>query len=336
MTSHTISLSGSEDTQAPQIATFWRRTGANVVDVCFLGAIGACLGFLWFDQLAALGRMGRVVGGAIALVYFGVLNSRIGKGQTFGKRLLNIRVTDSHGALVSPPRSVLRATILLLPFALNGTATPPGPYEQFMSVALSMVIVGVGAANAYLYCSNRRTGQALHDLAVGTFVRNADDESEIHTKMWRPHLAIVGVLTAIILGVVLLPYPATPPDLLSQLAEARGLAQSVVPDAHVSIWRQNSKAMSPGRGQGSASWLEISVEVPVKPEKFETLADNLALAMFRSSPNVGNVGQVVIVVSYGYDIMISHVRTTKVFAHTPQEWLQRLKLDESNKVVPSA
>lgn len=327
-------MSDGQETHTPQIATFWRRTGANVVDVCLLGVIGACLGLLWFDQLAALGRMGRVVGLTIALMYFGILNSRIGQGQTLGKRLLKIRVTDDTGAPIGLHRSVFRATILLVPFALNGTALPPGPYEQFIGIALSILIFGLGAANAYLYCCNRRTGQALHDLAVGTFVRTAENDSDIHAEMWKPHLAIAAVLSAIVLGVVLLPYRSVSPDLLPPLAEARRLAQLVVPDAHISVWRQYSKAVSTGRGQTSASWFQVDVEVPVEPEDFEALADRIALAMFEASSGVDDVGQVVIVVSYGYDIMISHVRTTKVFAHTPQDWIKRLKLNESNGAVP--
>lgn len=325
-----------EEARTTPIATFWRRTGAAVADVLLLGAIGACLGLLWFDQLAALGRTGRVIGGAIALVYFCILNSQIGQGQTLGKRLAKIRVTDDKGAPISLPRSFVRASIFLVPFALNGTSTPPGPYEQLVGIVLSILIFGVGVAQAYLYCCNRRTGQALHDIVVGTFVREAASASEIQQKMWKPHLAIAGGLSTLVLGVLLLPYTSDPPDFVSQLAEARRLAQSVVPDAHVSISRQTSMMTTPGSGQTPASRVQLSVEVHVKPENFEGLADNIAMAMFRSSSGVGDVGQVVIVISYGYDIIISHARTTKVFAHTPQEWLKRLKLDELHNVVPPA
>ncbi|MBS0160282.1 MAG: RDD family protein [Nitrospira sp.] len=334
MTSDVPDLCRDDEVSATQIAPFWRRIGAAVVDALILGAIGACFGFLWFDQLAALGRTGRFIGGTIALVYFGALNSHIGQGQTLGKRLLKIRVTDAKGEPISLPRSFVRGSILLVPFALNGTLTPPGPYEQLVGVVLSILIFGVGVAQVYLYCCNRRTGQALHDILVGTFVRDAGSTSEIDLKMWKPHLAIAGVLSALVLGVVLLPYTSDPPDFMPQLAEARRLAQSVVPDAHLSIWRKTSKMTTAGSGQTPASWVQLSVEMRVKPENFESIADNIAMAMFRSSSGVGDVGQVVIVISYGYDIIISHARTTKAFAHTPQEWLKRLKIDEPVGATP--
>lgn len=152
MTSNPTNPCDNKEVQAPQIATFWQRIGAAVVDAFLLGAIGACLGFLWFDQLAALGRMGRFIGGAIALVYFGTLNSKIGQGQTLGKRLVKIRVTDAKGALVSLPRSAFRATILLLPAILNGIPLPAGEYEQLVGIALSIWILGVSVATVYLWC----------------------------------------------------------------------------------------------------------------------------------------------------------------------------------------
>ena len=67
------------------------------------------------------------------------------------------------------------------------------------------------------------------------------------------------------------------------------------------------------------------MSVWVKPEDFEMVADQIAMAMFKSLSGVRDVGQVSIVISYGYDIMISHVRTTKTFAHSHREWLKRLK-----------
>ena len=69
-------------------------------------------------------------------------------------------------------------------------------------------------------------------------------------------------------------------------------------------------------------------------ENFEIVADQIAMAMFKSLSGVRDVGQVSIVISYGYDIMISHVRTTKAFVHSPGEWLKRLRIDEPTSAAP--
>ncbi|MCS6291000.1 MAG: RDD family protein [Nitrospira sp.] len=268
MTSNPENPCDDEDKLTPRIATFWRRIGAAVVDAFLLGAIGACLGFLWFDQLAALGRTGRFIGGAIALVYFGTLNSQIGQGQTLGKRLLKIRVTDAVGALISLPRSAFRATILLLPVALNGMPVPAGEHEQLWGIALSILIFGVSVAGVYLYFCNRRTRQSIHDLAVGTFVRNAESTSEIHEEIWKPHLAIAGGLCLAALGVVLMPYTSEQPEFMQQLVEVRRVVQSAVPDAAVSVQGGTTKASASTIGQTATSKIGIVVSLWGKPKKW--------------------------------------------------------------------
>lgn len=334
MTSNPENPCDDEDKLAPRIATFWRRIGAAVVDASLLGAIGACLGFLWFDQLAALGRTGRFIGGAIALVYFGTLNSRIGQGQTLGKRLLKIRVTDAKAALVSLPRSAFRATILLLPGALNGMPVPAGEHEQLWGIVLSILIFGVSVAGVYLYSCNRRTRQSIHDLAGGTFVRNAESTSEIHEEIWKPHFAIAGGLCFAVLGVVLMPYTSEQPEFVQQLAEVRRVVESAVPDADVSVQGGTTRANASTIGQTATSRIVIGVSVWVKPEDSEMVADQIAMAMFKSLSGVRDVGQVSIVISYGYDIMISHARTTKAFVHSLGEWLKRLRIDEPTSAAP--
>ncbi|MCS6291001.1 MAG: hypothetical protein H8K10_18750 [Nitrospira sp.] len=64
------------------------------------------------------------------------------------------------------------------------------------------------------------------------------------------------------------------------------------------------------------------------------MADQVAMAMFESPFGVRDVEQVSIVISYGYDIMISHVRTTKAFVHSPGEWLKRLGIDDPTRAAP--
>src|SRR3954454_20052657 len=88
-----------------QIAGFWRRVGAAFIDSIIIGVFGLVLGFLFSEQFMQMGGWGRLVGAAIALLYFVPLNSRPGGGHTIGKRALQIRVTDAAGKTISPGRS---------------------------------------------------------------------------------------------------------------------------------------------------------------------------------------------------------------------------------------
>ena len=83
------------------------------------------LGWAAFDAFAALGSWGRLVGFAVAWPYFGVMNSRLGGGQTLGKRLLGLRTVSLDGALLSPARGFLRSAVVSLPWFLNGAVADP-------------------------------------------------------------------------------------------------------------------------------------------------------------------------------------------------------------------
>ena len=133
------------------IAGFWRRIGAVTIDALLLGLFGAVLGLLWFDQLAALGQNGRFLGGAIAFAYLAIFNSRIGSGQTLGKRLLKIRVTDLQGSAVSFERAALRSLILLVPGILNGMSFSEASGGFIVQAVQVLCVFGLGGALAYLY-----------------------------------------------------------------------------------------------------------------------------------------------------------------------------------------
>src|SRR6266567_4130817 len=70
------------------IASFWRLLGAFFLDSIILGIAAFVLAIPFFSTLSRLGPYGRLVGIFLALPYYGILNSRIGDGQTLGKRIL--------------------------------------------------------------------------------------------------------------------------------------------------------------------------------------------------------------------------------------------------------
>jgi uncharacterized RDD family membrane protein YckC len=77
-----------EEAAAPPrvIAGFWRRLLAFLVDAAVLGLIGYLLGTLFYSPFAALGEWGRLVGFLVALLYFTLFNSEVGRGHTLGQR----------------------------------------------------------------------------------------------------------------------------------------------------------------------------------------------------------------------------------------------------------
>lgn len=184
----------------PEIAGFWIRVFSFLIDALVLGVAGMALGELMFDWLARLGGYERLIGFALVMGYAGVLNSRIGGGQTLGKFLLGARVVSTDGSLLSLPRSLARQAILAFPFFLN--YLPVAPDSALVNSLLSLVVLGGFAATFYLLAFNRGTRQSLHDLAVSSYVTRVrhHGSAPLISRVWRPHLVIAGVLGLLCLG----------------------------------------------------------------------------------------------------------------------------------------
>ncbi|PDH37784.1 MAG: hypothetical protein CNE99_07760 [OM182 bacterium MED-G24] len=111
----------SKQSPSRWVAGFWRRPFAFLTDYLILGSIGMLL----YDWLVSLGPLARAVGLAMVLAYFGVMNSKIGRGQTVGNRLLKIKVVSEDNESIGIRISLLWAGVLLFPLTLNGIALPP-------------------------------------------------------------------------------------------------------------------------------------------------------------------------------------------------------------------
>jgi uncharacterized RDD family membrane protein YckC len=156
--------------ELPPISGFWYRLGAFVIDTLLLGLIGQIIGWTFSSVLFRVGPYGRFIGWIILLVYFGLLNSIVGKGQTVGKRLLKIAVRDSEGNPIGLGRSFLRAFVLTLPNMLNGWQLPIFQSISALTWIQAIIVFGVGGALVYTMIFNRGTRQGFHDLVCRTYV----------------------------------------------------------------------------------------------------------------------------------------------------------------------
>src|SRR5881394_1297285 len=151
-------------------AGFWRRVGASLIDTIILGIVGWILGFFFADAFMRMAGWERAIGFAVASLYFVPLNSRLGRGQTVGKRALGIRVVSKAGATLGFPRSLARSVVLMLPYFLNGAPIPMEVLKLGGGVVFSEAVFGLGLSIVYLIAVNARTRQSLHDLVVGSYV----------------------------------------------------------------------------------------------------------------------------------------------------------------------
>lgn len=306
-----------EEVPARRIAGFWRRLGAFVIDVIVLGIVGMILGALLFDTFARMGVYARLIGFAIALAYFGVLNSRIGNGQTLGKRWLGVRVVDAQDQLLSLPRALLRYTVLSIPFFANGLPVDPGmAMGSVLGYLLALIVFGGMFVTVYLYVFNRRTRQSLHDLVVGSYVERFDSPARPvpFPTMWRGHLAVAGLLAVAALGV---PIAANHLAQTESFADLMPLYRTLSSQPHV-MTAQVARGWASMNGRTSRS-LQSSLQLDAPLIGDAAMARRIAQRMAEADSQIAQENAVVVRLVFGYDMGIASGWKAHVYSYKPEE-----------------
>jgi uncharacterized RDD family membrane protein YckC len=303
------------------LAGFWRRWAAFLVDGVVLGAAGWLLGWLLFDQLAALGGWGRLVGFAVMLAYFGVMDSRLCHGQSLGKRWLGIEVVGQDGDFLSPARATLRAGVVGVPWFLNGAMLPGGLLLSWFGVVLSLLVFGVGLGLGYLIVFNRRTRQSLHDLAVGSHVERVDCpwHAPWTLSMWRGHYL---ALAALALLAALAPLASSRLLARQPLAEMVAAQQAMehAPAVAFAGVSYGTQYLSTPSGHTSQSYIGVRAVMTRQPDDFTRVAAELARRVLAVAPSAATRDRLAIRVVYGFDIGIASGWKEHDATHSPAEW----------------
>ncbi|MEK6300341.1 MAG: RDD family protein [Acidobacteriota bacterium] len=311
------------ESRAPiAIAGFWRRILALLIDSMILGVVGIVFGFMFFDTLAALGVWGRLFGFSIALLYFGFLNSRIGNGQTVGKRILKIQVVGRDGQLISVSRSCLRYSVLGPAYFLNGAMIPPSILMTPIEAVVSLLIFGFGGATIYLYLFNRKTRQSLHDLVARTYVVRSRLSSELNlSPMATRHLYITGVI--LLLSIIL---PLVTTRLVTSTAPFADLLK--VQNSLLDSGKLQMASVFVGQGagpNGNVNYFRADAVWKGEPGSMAEAQREIASIVLRDYPDAVNKDLIVIAIAYGYDIGIASYWRSASDEASPKEWIARLK-----------
>lgn len=294
-----------ENVQEKWICGFWRRIGALFIDTLVLGVFGYVVGIFLEDTFVQLGGWGRLIGFAVSITYFGVMNSSIYSGQTIGKKFLNIKVVDSSNSSISLPKSFLRYSFLAVPFSLNGAQITNEVLLSYLMYPLSLIIFGGSLSITYLYIFNRVTRQSLHDIAVGTFVVNSDSPSEELPPVWKPHLVVV-----ISLFIAATLVPAFTSDLV-QSEPFKGLlaTQEAISEndsiKYAGVTVGSSSFTSSDSGTTTTTFVKAQAFLYKNNVDDVTIANELAETIIRTYPEALNKSLIQVTLTYGYDIGIA-------------------------------
>jgi uncharacterized RDD family membrane protein YckC len=305
------------------VGSLWRRIVAAIVDGLIVGVAAFLIGIPWFDVFSRLGIWGPVVGFFMALPYYAILNSKMGGGQTLGKRLMHLQVVDAQGNPISFGKSLLRYGILAgayafdkLPLSLTRT---PGIVFTLISITVSVVV----GATIYLIVFNRPRRQGVHDLAVGSFVADADMSGPVKLEpTWKMHWVILGVLAILVLGSEKLVGNRLEkwgpmPQLLADVRLVEGMAGVQRAGVQDLNWTSSHSGVTKRLFIVSAFWTgERSDD--------EAFADKVAKLILQNDPQAQDHDVLRVVVIRGYDLGIARAQRTDPVERTPAEWKARL------------
>jgi uncharacterized RDD family membrane protein YckC len=319
---------------ARAISRFWPRIWAFLLDALVLGGGGMLLGLFCFDALAHMGDWARLIGFAFCLLYFGVMGSSLGGGQTLGQRLLKIAVVDRHGRSVSLGRSCARAAILGIPYVLNGAFAT----GRLAGLLVSLGGVGIGGAILYLYLFNRRSRQSLHDLATGTYVVGVSaGEGVAAAPLWRGHLVVVALWFALAAsGACFNLSPVIKASWFAQLVKVQQaiLASGDVRGASVNLGKNTTIYNGVHRTTNS---LSVAATWKRRPIDYQASASEIAAIVLNQYAQPPEVDQIRVTIVYGYTLGIASGWVNRDFTHSPAEWQALLgKKDAGAPELPEA
>lgn len=307
------------------VGSLWRRIAAFILDSIFVGVAGTLIAMPFFGALSRLGAWGRLLGFCIAILYYGVLNSRIGNGQTVGKRLMHLQVVDAGGKSISFSKSLVRYAVLSAPFFLNGLALPLSRTPKPVLYLLGAIVLGLGAITTYLVLFNCGTRQGIHDLVVGSYVADVDTPGAPSIRpIWKWHWAVLCALG--VFGLVggnllynklmkVVDFPALWEDLrlIENIEHIQSAGIFDRTEWHSGKVKQKSYVVN-------VFWsCNESGEVPIALAEV-ALANQVAAQILAHDPQVKNRDQLRIVMIRGYDLGIAHAAASEQFVDTPADW----------------
>ena len=307
-----------------EVGSLWRRIVAILIDSILVGIAGTVIALPFFDFFSQLGAWGRLVGFCLAVPYYVLLNSRIGNGQTLGKRAMHLQVVNASGEPISVSKSFIRYLVLSAPFFLNGLMLSISRTPQIVTYLLTGIVFGLGAVTIYLVLFNRRTRQGVHDLAAGSYVADADKSGALTVHpIWKGHWALLAALVVVAVGggkalestlMKLADFPALLSDV--RVVEHMDHVQSAgVSDL---TWTPSSRA-------DKKTIYVVNVFWSGQQGQEEEFAKQVASRILENSPHVANRDRLRIVIIRGYDLGIAHAQRSYPFEDSPANWKAKLQ-----------
>lgn len=322
----------------PQIAGFWRRFFAWFVDTFILGVIGQIIGIIFSSFFFNIGPYGRPIGLLFIIPYFGIMNSKLGGGQTLGKRWMKIAVRNKNNEPIGLWRSISRISLLTLPVLFNGWAIP-----IFQNYALawfvSLLVFGSGGVIFYTMVFNRKTRQGIHDLLLGTYVVHLPGKPiEYFPVTSRTHWIVASIWIGVVaIGALMMMFIAPTIISKSPLASAKSIYDILQDDPRFFTVGVNDQTFYGSNGKTSHS-LNITVWYKGKIGENERgeVINSIVKTILDNEKNISDYDGIQVTVTSAYDIGIASGHLNFWIANSIEGWRKGIYPNgSSNGFIPS-
>lgn len=318
----------------PIYSGFWSRVGALLIDFLILGVFGFILGLFLSDFFVQLGEHGILIGLTISVLYFGLLNSKLGNGQTLGKMALNISVVDKESNKISTEKSILRALIYIAPYFLINynmglqEFSIPFYIKSILFLALFLVLI-------FHFVFNSRTRQGIHDLILDTYVINTNAyplQQMVKSKTW-PIFA--GILCTVLIGLVSLKFfnHNENREIIAELRPIQNKIENLENISSASISHRTSSFRKLGSDENTKKTVYVRLDLRVadkigilgmsktSAESSKHVQDAVKI-LLSEYPKISELDNIQVNLIYGYNIGISKSNRAFGFSNSLSEWKQ--------------
>jgi uncharacterized RDD family membrane protein YckC len=334
----------------PPISGFWRRFLAWLLDTIIVGIAGKITGIAFSSFLFSIGPYGRPIGLLFILPYFGIMNSKIGGGQTLGKRLMKIAVRNKNNEPIELWRSVVRSLLLASPGLFNNwtisiliLALPTPLYKgwavpifqnYFTTWLMLLLVFGLGGAILYTIIFNIKPRQGIHDLLMGTYVIHLSGKPiESFPKTSRIHWIVTSVWIGIIaIGSL---YIIAPPTISKTLlASAKSPINYLQKDPRFFTVSVNYNYDTCCGITRSSLNITVWYKGKIGEGERQEVANSIVKTVLDNEKDLSNYDEITVKVLSKYEIGIATGRNSFTIANSIEGWRKEIYRNGPSGFIP--
>jgi uncharacterized RDD family membrane protein YckC len=294
------------------IASMWKRFISFVIDITIIVVIGNIFGYALFDTLSGLSWISRIIGYIIVLAYFGILNSKIGNGQTIGNRLMGIKVIKLDKTELPLSTSLIRSSLYLLPILLNNWNIPISKHI-IVALLLGFILLTILLEELFYIIMNRENHQLFHDFLCNSIVINKKCSSVYSVETTKKKIALSSLIVPVIVIVIIGVITTSNKRNITRLGEMQEYLNSDPLISNTILQEGTTKT-----GYEKASYINVIVTKRKNADNEKIKRDIISKLLNCSIINgVDNIG---IQIVYGYDIGIASSFRIENTLKSTKEW----------------